>query len=117
MPRTLVGEEAITLRTFATGARGTDGRYTAGASVDTPIQASVQPLNGRDLQTLEEGDRQKDTKKFYTLASVKTADQHTGDSADHLIVDGISYEARKVQRWRPNAPLPHFKVIGVRVQE
>lgn len=117
MPRALVGEETITLRTFATGARDGSGNYIVGASADTPIQASVQPLNGTELQTLEEGDRKKDTKKFYTLATVKTASQYTGDSADHLIVDGVSYEARKVMDWRSSSPLPHFKVIGVRVQE
>ena len=117
MARPLVGQEAVTLRTFAVGSRGTDGRFTAGALTDTTIQASVQPVNGQELQTLPEGDRQRDWLKVYTLATLKTNNQHTQIPADRIVIDTIVYEVRQVWPWRTRAPLPHFKAFIVRLQE
>ncbi len=45
----------------------TNGRFTAGArSSTTGIEASFQPLNGREIEILAEGDRSKRTGKVYT---------------------------------------------------
>lgn len=117
MARSLVGQEDVTLRTFAAGARDALGEYVEGAASDSIIKASIQALNGRDLQSLPEGERQKDWQKVYTLATLKTASQYDRTGADHIIVDGISYEVQQVWPWRAASPIPHFKAFIVRVQE
>ncbi len=118
----LVGAEDITRRRFTTAGatRGADRRYVPGAPVDSTISASVQPLRGREVETLPEGERQKDWQKVYTAADLRTADQHAGGvggAADQLIVGGITYEVRQVWPWRSVSPIPHFKAFVVQLQE
>lgn len=93
------------------------GIYVPGAPTDTVIQASVQPVNGKELQTLPEGERERDWLKVYTLATLKTTNQHDGTSADHIIIDAITYQVRQVWGWRAASPIPHFKAFIVRLQE
>jgi hypothetical protein len=115
----LLGKEPITRRRFAAGSRGADGRYTPGATTDTTISASVQPLTGIELQTLEEGDRQRDPKRVYTDSDLRTSNQHVTPKtvADHVIIDTLVYQVRRVDTWRGTAPIPHVKAIVVRLQE
>jgi hypothetical protein len=115
----LVGKEVITRRRFAGGTRGTDGRYVPGAATDTPINASVQPIGGVELQTLEEGDRQRDPKRVYTDSDLRTSNQHVTPKtkADHVIIDSVVYQVRRVDTWRSVSPIPHVKAIVVRLQE
>lgn len=115
----LVGRETITRRRFAVGTRGTDGRFVPGAAADTPFVASVQAAAGQDLEILPEGKRTRDPKRVYTDPGFDLigADQHTGESGDHLIIDGIEYEVFRVWDWRPASPLPHTKALAVRLQE
>lgn len=115
----LVGAETIIRRRFAAGSRGTDGRYVPGAATDTPIRASVQPLRGVDLQTLEEGDRQRDPKRVYTDSDLRTTNQHATPKtkADHVIIDSVVYQVRTVDTWRGTSPIPHVKAIVLRLQE
>lgn len=115
---TILGEEPITRRRYAAGARGSDGAWVRGASTDTTIQAGVQPANSRDLYHLPEGLRQRDPIKLYTDSAVlRTADQHSQVDADEVVVDGVVYEVQSVGRQRAAAPLPNYKAIAVRIQE
>ena len=115
----LVGAETITRRRFAAGSRGADGRYVPGPPTETPIRASVQPLTGADLQTLEEGDRQRDPKRVYTDSDLRTTNQHVTPKtkADHVIIDSVVYQVRTVDTWRSTSPIPHVKAIVLRLQE
>jgi hypothetical protein len=118
----LVGAENITRRRFSTAGavRGADRRYVPGAASLTVISASVQPLRGREVETLPEGERHKDWQKVYTAADLVTADQHAGGAggaADQLDIGGITYEVRQVWPWRGVSPIPHFKAFVVRLQE
>lgn len=111
----ILGQEAITRRRFAAGSRGTDGRYSAGATTDTTILGSVQPANGDDMATLPEGERAKKGRRIYTTSEVRVADVEAGTPADQLLIDGVYWEARTVEQTR--AVIPHYKVIALKVQE
>lgn len=111
----ILGQESVTKRTYAAGARGTDGRYTAGAATDSTILASIQPMNGEELATLPEGERHPDQRKCYTRTALQAGDIDAGLIADHILVDGIEYEVRQVERQR--AVLPHYKARLVRMKE
>jgi hypothetical protein len=111
----ILGQETITLRRVGAGSRGADGRWSDGVAVDTSIAASVQPLGGRELATLPEGERHSDQIKVYTTTEIRTGSQHDGTTADRLVVDGIVYEVRAVEQQR--AILPHYKARAVRVKE
>lgn len=111
----ILGERDVTRRRYAVGSRGGDGRWTAGASTDTTIRASVQPANGHDIQTLPEGERSKDTRKVYTETALRTTAQGDDLRGDDLVIDGIVYEVRSVAR--EHSTLAHYKAIVVAVQE
>jgi len=111
----ILGQEAITLRTYAAGARSSLGAWTEGATTDVSIQASVQPATGRDMQLLPEGSRQSDAKRIYTVTALNTESQHDGTSADRVQIDSIWYEVHNVKRER--SIIPHYRGICLRVAE
>ena len=115
----LVGAETITRRRFAAATRGTDGRYVPGGPTDTPIRASVQPATAQDLETLEEGERKRNPKRVYTDADLRVANQHVtpATTSDHVVIDTIVYEVRKVATWRSTSPIPHVKAIVLQLKE
>lgn len=112
----ILGAEPITRVRFATGSR-VSGRYVAGASTSTTIRGSVQPLSGKETQTLPEGERRRDWLKVYTHTELVPVDQHGGaaTSGDRLVIDGITYEVRTTARQR--SVIPHYRAFVVRVQE
>ena len=108
--------ETLSKTAYAAGTRGTDGRYVNGATTVTSITASVQPASGRDVETLTEGERQRDPKRIYTETELKPADPNTEKRADTLVIDGSTYEVRSVKRER-YLFLHHYKAIALRLQE
>lgn len=112
----ILGSESLTRRRYAVGTWGVDGTFTAGATTDSTIRGSFQPLNGQELATLPEGERHADQRKVYTRTELRVASQEEGIQADRVSQDGtIFYEVRQVERQR--TILPHYKVRLVRVQE
>ena len=111
----ILGAEPITRVRTAAGTRGTDGRFTAGASTSTTIQASVQPATDQDLQLLEEGYRRREAKRVYTTSELRTASQHDATNADILTIGGVSFQVQVVDHERKI--IPHYRAIVVRVQE
>jgi len=116
----ILGLSTVTRRRFATGSR-TSGRFTAGAATDTAILMSVQPLNGRELASLPEGERSSTVLKGYTESDVRTLDQIASpqELADRIVVlSGRwagTYEARA--EMGETELLPHRKVRLVRLLE
>ncbi len=111
----ILGAELITLRTFAAGSWDASGVFVPGASTDTTISGSVQPLEGEDREILPEGERHRDGIKVYTKSAVRPVDQYTAESAQHFIVDGVVYEIWNAKRWRD--VIVHTKALALRVQE
>lgn len=111
----ILGEEPITLRRAAAGSRDATGAYVPGTTSTTTIKASVQPLTGKDTNSLPEGERHKDWLKLYTRSELRPVNQHTGAAGDRVEVDGITYEVRAVKRYR--TVCPHYRADVVRIQE
>lgn len=112
----ILGLETVTRRRYATGSF-TAGRWVNGASSDTSISMSVQPLTDRELQTLPEGERTSENLKGYTTADVRTGDEESSPVvvADRIQVRGAWFEVRQVEEQR--AVLPHKKVRLLRLLE
>lgn len=113
----LLATRDVTRQRFATaGTWGADGLKTEPASTDTTIQATgPQPLSGVDLKTLTEAERASDLRKIYSESELRTLSQHDDRAADRVVIDGVTYEVRKVME-QP-AVIPHWKALVVRLLE
>ena len=112
----MIGAETITLkRTTGPSTVGSDGRAQIPARTSTPIRAAVQPARGRDLQYLTEGLRQSVEVVVYTPAELRTADPLTRLDADHLQIDGETFEVVHIERHRSG--IMHTKAFVRRVKE
>lgn len=109
-------EVAITHRRYGAFVVGTDGRAPRGSPTTSTIRGTdLQPLTGRELQTLPEGERSSEWLKFFTTADVRTADQANAYPADEIVRDGIVYEVRVVKT--QTQIIPHKRVEVVRIRE
>jgi len=95
-----------TRRRVAPGYRDTTtGKWVDGASTDTEIQVSIQPISGKELLSLPEGRRERDNIKGYTSAEIRELDPESGNG-DYIIFEGKTY---KVVNSRPRTYLlPHY---------
>lgn len=90
----------------------TRGRYGAGASVSSTITACVQPITGRDLQALPEGQRADETRVIYTTTELRT--RHPSSDPDRVIIDSEAWEVFRVQRWEAFGTT-HFRAFASRL--
>lgn len=86
-----------TVTRTAAGTR-TLGRYTPGAPSTFSIVASIQPVTGRDLQTLPEGQRAEETRVVYTTTELRTRTATV--EPDTLSIDSETWAVTKVERWQ-----------------
>lgn len=82
----LLGERAITRRTWAAGAWAS-GTFTRGAAADSPISGTWRPMPAREVQLLESGDRERDPRVLYTATELLVNRQGTGVVSDHVSPD------------------------------
>lgn len=91
------------------------GLPTRGAPETFTIAASIQPLNGRDLQRAGDGLSATDTRKAYVLTpleqygGLRTVEAN-GPEADLVDVDGVTYQVHTVSPYDAAAPIPHQRV-------
>jgi hypothetical protein len=111
----ILGTASATRRRYAAYTTNSLGERVRGAHMDLAISASVQPLNGRELQLLPELARAGDSRKAYTETELRTDEQHAGLPADELIVDGITFKVLAVER--QVAIIPHYKATLMRLGE
>jgi hypothetical protein len=90
-----------------------NGRYTPGArSITAGVVASFQPLRGREIEILPEGDRSKRSGKLYTAVEILAADRDTQLGADRIVFDGDTFEVLSVEKHHFGG---YWKAIVVRV--
>ena len=89
------------------GTYGTDGRLSLGSTSTFTITASVQPLNGRDLLRLPDGERTTERLKVYTPTQLFT--QGAGQAPDVITVAGINYQVETAEVWGPDGN--YYKLI------
>jgi len=113
----LLGQMDVTLYRYPATTWGTDGRPVLGTAASSTIQATVQPMKGRDLEVLPEGDRQKRWIKLYSETEIKTGTQDDGAQrgADRIGVYGEIFEVQHVER-QP-AIIPHWKARAALLDE
>jgi hypothetical protein len=112
---TLPFTESVTRRRYASGSAGSDGRPIAGTSTDLTILASIQPVQGKQLQRLAEGLRARVTLVAYTETEFRTADPVAQVDADELVYQGEVYVVDRVEHW--TQVLPHFEAYLTRKSE
>ena len=88
----------------------TKGQYSPGAETPIEIQASVQPLAGRELDILPEGRKELESYKVYTTFELRAANQNNQTQSDEITLFGKSFEVIKVENWQ-NAVIPHYKAL------
>lgn len=110
----ILGAHPFTRRRFAVGSRGTDGRYTPGASTDTTLFGSIQP-DGKTQTTDRWGERSSSAWRCLTTGSLRPVDQAAQTLADRVIWNGVTYEVRQDKTW--TAILPHQTYNLVQIQE
>jgi hypothetical protein len=112
----ILSTEPVTLRRRTTATTyGADGRADTPTTVDSTIQASVQPLGEQALQNLSLGERQRSPRRIYTTTALQTADPDTDLAPDEIIIDGETYQLQSITRHR--TILPHYRGLLLRVQE
>ncbi len=73
------------------------GRYTPGDDDTFTIVASVQPVGGRELRDLPEGQRADETRVIYTLTELRTRQGET--EPDVITLDGQPWTVIRVERF------------------
>ena len=119
---TVLGQEVVSLYRDTVGqVIGADRRpVTAARTLVTAImQASIQPLGGRQFLQLGLSGRQQDYVRIYSETEMQAGDNQAalkprGDTV--VKADGTTYEVVTVLDYA-NGPYPHWKGIGRRLDE
>jgi len=69
-----------------------DGAPVAGPETERHIKANVQPLNGRDLLLVPEGDRFKEQYYLFTHDVLSR-------TTDRVYRDGVNFEIQSIEQW------------------
>lgn len=85
------------------------GRYVKDLSAPETFEAvgSIQPLNGRELQFLPEGEKDREVRKLYTTTALKIDE----DEPDHVVYLGVEYEVTVDTDWKPQANYFRYKLV------
>lgn len=89
-----------TVTRSAPGVIGSDGRLVPGSQSTFSILASVQPMTGRDLLRLPEGQRTKENLKIWSQTQLFTSG--AGQDPDTVAVDDADFQVQMCRRWGPN---------------
>jgi hypothetical protein len=78
------------------------------------IQASVQPLLGKDVKTLPENQRCIESYCLYTNSNLTVLDERTMLRGDTVVINDKNYEVVARHDWQ-NGIVDHYKYIVQRV--
>ncbi len=111
-----IGFVTIVIKRFAARTVGAGGGFIRGAALpDTPIDVSLQPLDGDELQVLPEAERVKRTKKIYSGSEIREASVKDGTEADEFTFEGFVFKVFSVEKYSMGV-LDHFKAICIAVE-
>lgn len=86
--------------------------YVPGATTVIPIDASIQPVSGRMLQDLPEGQHAEESRLVYTRTELKT--RTPGTDPDIISIDGEDYRVTRVEKYGTISG-GHYRVWAERV--
>ena len=101
-------EDAVLVK-VGRGTRDRTGQWRHGTSTTTSVRLASAPLTGRERETLPEGLRAQDVRKFWLRERVQVVDIADGDIIRY---NGLSYRAIMVQDWGA-----FYEVTGVQTSE
>ena len=110
----MIPKKTLSLKRFAAGDySATTGDWVEGAE-DTSenIEASVQPLRGKEMELLPEGRRESQAYKLYTGTQLFTVKTSPTNNPDQIQIDSNWFEVLIVEPWQ-NTIINHYKVIVV----
>jgi len=96
----LLNKETVAVKRYAT--TYTKGRPVKTLSSSFTARGNIQPLSGKEVLQLPEGDRTSENLWMYTATEIAVNDEIT-----RL---GKVYEARESQNWSTQGMLQHYKV-------
>lgn len=93
-----------------------DGKYVEGvyqecSTTTLNVMATVQPLSGKDLMLLPEGERSKESIRIYSDVELFTVNLISQRKADLITYRGKMYEVHSVKRWEQ--VIPHFACVAI----
>lgn len=99
--RDLIASLNGTTLTFKRKAKGSyvRGLWVDGDEEEVSIFASVQPLGGKDLMRIPEGDRTRKRLKLYSADEALISLRVDLIESDVIPYDGSSYQVESVEKW------------------
>lgn len=92
------------------------GRPAATTDTSTNIIAELQPIDGRDIERLPEGERSDATHKAYVVrGALRATDAAAGVLSDLVVYDGTTYEVETTADY--TGPIPHTRAYLRAVRE
>ena len=73
----------------------------------------IQPLSGREMQHVPEGQRNREWLRVYSQTALRTAAEGNGVMADTFAYAGATYEVQSVDNWSPNANYYAYRAARV----
>ena len=90
--------EIVTVERTSAGAY-VDGLYQKGTVSTFKTMCSVQQPSPDELQSLPEGERDKDIRKFISKKSIRTTSDRDGLIADIVLYKGVRYKIISAGDW------------------
>jgi hypothetical protein len=92
-----------------------EGEFIKGRVETSEIKGSLQVVSPRESLLLDEGDRDKESFKFYTDGQTFPGREKNLRVGDVITCYGRDFEVRSVERWQGTVDLPYFKAILIGV--
>ena len=89
------------------------GLFVPGTRSTITIEASIQPVSGKDMITAPEGRRIQDMIKVYTSSELKQSEEGTGQQPDIIVWQGYGYEITSIDV-RQMDVIAHYKIFATR---
>lgn len=87
-----------------------DGDPVEAAGTTFVIEASIQPLSGRELTLMPEALRTRAQHEMFTTAELQTGGE--GQNPDRVDVNGETFEVWQVHDWTPHlSGAPHYEYL------
>lgn len=105
--------EALTVVRTAQGTRS-NGRYTSGSTSNVSITANVQPITGRELQSLQETVHHQEIRVLFTETELFTATPGVRE-ADKVTIGSETWIVHKVEKWSAPGFGTHYRCYIAKV--
>ncbi len=94
--------KTVSLVTQATGTVGADYTFTTTENAPVDITMFIEPVSGRDLLLLPQGERAKKVMRGYTATEIKVTSYDNQLLSDKIVDGSTTYEVHNVEYWEAN---------------